>query len=114
VEVVTFLLGALVGLAVGIVGEGYWLMGRAQRLLTGQEHLQAAAERLLAAVPSKSAPRTDGSHEKPRAWWQKLVPEMVPDLPPTEPMAAAVDVGLAQILDQPAKRRHAAPTRRKP
>lgn len=55
------------GFAVGclLIGEGYFLIARAQRLLDYAEQLQQAGALLLAAVPSKSAPRTDGSSDVP-------------------------------------------------
>lgn len=66
----------LVGLVltVGTVAiiEGYLIFGRMQLLLNHAEKLLNAGSTLLAAVPSKSADRTDGIDAKPQTWWQNL------------------------------------------
>jgi hypothetical protein len=60
----------LVGMV--LIGEGYFLIWRAQIIHGQGEQLLGAAARLLALVPGKSAARTDGSDEQPRTWWEAL------------------------------------------
>ncbi|TFV90412.1 hypothetical protein [Blastococcus sp. CT_GayMR16] len=67
-ERLTFIFFGLV-----LVGWLYWLTGRVQRILTYAEQLLGAGARLLAAAPSKSAPRTVAAEDlQPRTWWPKL------------------------------------------
>lgn len=70
---IEILLGGVVGFAFATVTEGYFLMGRAQRLMTHAELLLSASAALLATVPGKSAPPTAASpDDQPRPWWQRL------------------------------------------
>lgn len=70
---ITFLVGALVACAIGVVIEGYFVIGRAQLLLNHAEQLLAVGAQLLAATPGKSAPHTDAPPDlQPRTWWQEL------------------------------------------
>lgn len=84
------LLGLLVATCVALAVEGYILIGRQQLQRNHLDQLLRAAGQLLALVPGKSAPRTDGAEDKPRRWWQKLAvavdpaPELAPD--ETEPI----------------------------
>lgn len=69
----TFLLGALVAFAMCTAMECYLLLGVVQRLRTTFEQLLAAAQQLLAAVPGKSAERTDGpTHVETVEWFPRL------------------------------------------
>lgn len=96
------LLGALLFAALATAVECYFVIGRAQRLMTYAEQLIAAVSSLLALAPTKSAPPTEAPKDvRPRAWWKRLralddVPEApdaaeAPDTPATVPMAQAVD-----------------------
>lgn len=67
----------------------------------------AAARQLLAHVPGKSAPRTDGAAEQPREWWQRLRA-----LGDRDTLNARLADDMRQVRDQaalPAGGRHRAP-----
>lgn len=107
------LLGGLVAVCIALAIEGYVLIGRAQLLLTHAEQLLAAATRLLAQVPGKTAPRTEAADDvQPHRWWQRLYGLTAPELldPATEPIPAVADTapvqrvieeGLKQVTGDP-------------
>lgn len=65
--------GAALTIGTAAAIEAAILIGRANLLLNHAEQLQQAAARLLARVPSTSAPRTDApAGQQPHRWWQKL------------------------------------------
>jgi hypothetical protein len=66
------LLGLLVAFTMGTAVECYLLLGRVQLLLNYGEQLLRVGQVNVAALPSKSADRTDGSDTKPQTWWQAL------------------------------------------
>lgn len=62
-------------LALGLLLTGwlYWLTNLILRVLGYAEQLQVTGARLLALVPSKSAPHTEAPpNQEPRLWWQRL------------------------------------------
>lgn len=86
-----WLLGAILFMGLFTIAEGYFLIGRVQRLMDHAEQLQGAGARLLALIPGKSAPTSDGSGEQPHRRWHKLrnLPEQQrPDAPPADGVAA--------------------------
>lgn len=59
--------------AASLAGWLYWLTYRQQRLMDRAEPILGALEQLLAALPGKSAPRSDaGPDAVPAIWWQRL------------------------------------------
>jgi hypothetical protein len=102
---------------VGVIGWIYWLTNRVQQLLNYAEQLLGACQRLLAATPGKSAPRAAGPDDVPaerRFLGVRMTPDRPTPTPRTEPITAAIDVGLDRIFAaEPPRRRHAAPTNRK-
>lgn len=82
-----FIVGGLFGATLMAVVENYFLIARQQRLFTYAEQILGMGARLLALVPGKSAPRTDGTDAVPRAWWQRLIPKASPPapVPPPDP-----------------------------
>lgn len=77
------------------IGWLYWLTTRQQKQLDRGDRQQDVIDRKLAAVPSKSAPRTEG----PRFLGVRMESDT------TESAAVVNDAGL-QILDQPSTGRH--------
>lgn len=69
----TMLLGAILAVLLVNAIEGYLIFGQNQYLKTHNEQLLAAAATLFAAVPGKSAQRTDAPDDaKPRIWYRAL------------------------------------------
>lgn len=71
----------------------YWVVSRMLRLLDRIEPVAAALERLLPAVPSKSAPRTEGPAEpEPMGKFLGIVQMVKDDVRPpnTQPMRRPV------------------------
>lgn len=78
-------------LALGLLLTGwlYWLTNLILRVLGYAEQLQVTGARLLALVPSKSAPHTEAPpNQEPRLWWQRL--RALP-LPTDEEVVAVVE-----------------------
>lgn len=86
----------LIVAALLLVGWLTWITTRVQQLTDRLEPAADALERLLPAVPGKSAPRTGERF---------LGVPMTADRPSPTPRT---DAGL-DLLDSPARRRHAAP-----
>jgi hypothetical protein len=64
-------LGALV-VGMVLIAEGYFLIWKVQLIHGLAEQTLGSAARLLALVPGKTAPRTDGGKLKPHTWWERL------------------------------------------
>ena len=75
----TALLGGLVAACLAIAAEGYFLIGRQQRLTDRLEQAADALERLLPTVPGKSAPRTGPPEEWPSTRPLSVVGPPIPD-----------------------------------
>jgi hypothetical protein len=70
-------LGALV-VGMVLIAEGYFLIWKVQLIHGLAEQTLGSAARLLALVPGKTAPRTDGGKLKPHTWWGGLTPNPAP------------------------------------
>jgi hypothetical protein len=110
------LIGALTFACAALAVEGYLLLGRQRLLLQYAAQLLGTSADLLALVPSKSAPRTDGADEQPRRWWQRLTLSALTvevgddtDAPSTDIRPAVDVVGGARLRPSPRPRgRHRA------
>jgi hypothetical protein len=91
------LLAGLVAACLAIAAEGYFLIGRQQRLTDRLEQAADALERLLPMVPGKSAPRTGAAEES-------AVPEPAgmarePAVRPQEPRRAPIRLPVPERTD---------------